>query len=80
MLIRVHGLMLYTHVYVTAILSTKMTVSYLCQQAKEIMQDYIPGLLENGGKMVLLMSFLEQSLMIGDKILVFRYAPRVILL
>ena len=38
------------------------------------MKDYIPGLLETGGKMQMLFSLLEESLAVGDKMLVFRYA------
>ncbi|CAE1328762.1 RAD54L2 [Acanthosepion pharaonis] len=37
----------------------------------EVMKEYTPGLLENGGKMVLLFSLIEESLKIGDKLLVF---------
>ncbi|GAB1600203.1 helicase ARIP4-like [Argonauta hians] len=37
----------------------------------EIMKDYTPGLLENGGKLVLLFSLIEESLKFGDKLLVF---------
>ena len=41
-------------------------------QAQEMMKDYIPGLIENGGKLVLLMSLIEESIKNGDKIIVFR--------
>ncbi|CAI9719372.1 helicase ARIP4 isoform X2 [Octopus vulgaris] len=37
----------------------------------EIMKDYTPELLENGGKMVLLFSLIEESLKVSDKMLVF---------
>ena len=37
------------------------------------MKDYQPGLLENGGKFVLLFNLIQESLAMEDKILVFRY-------
>lgn len=37
----------------------------------EVMKNYTPGLLENGGKMIMLFSLIEESLKIGDKLLVF---------
>ncbi|CAL9702833.1 unnamed protein product [Knipowitschia caucasica] len=39
--------------------------------AKEIMKDYIPGVLENSAKMVLLFHLIEESVRKGDKLLVF---------
>lgn len=45
----------------------------LCDQAKEIMSDYNPGVLENSAKMVLLFHLIEESVRKGDKLLVFRY-------
>lgn len=41
-------------------------------QAKELMCDYKPGILENSAKMVLLFHLIEESVKKGDKILVFR--------
>lgn len=41
-------------------------------QAKEIMFDYKPGVLENSAKMVLLFHLIEESVRKGDKLLVFR--------
>ena len=41
-------------------------------QAEEIMKDYEPGLIENGGKMLILFSIVQQSIALGEKILVFR--------
>ena len=35
------------------------------------MKDYTPGLLENGGKMRILFTLIDESIQIGDKILVF---------
>lgn len=48
----------------------------LCNQAKEIMSDYNPGVLENSAKMVLLFHLIEESVRKGDKLLVFRYKIR----
>lgn len=45
-------------------------------QAKDIMGDYKPGLLENSAKMVLLFHLIEESVRKGDKLLVFRYKIR----
>ncbi|XP_053377474.1 helicase ARIP4-like [Mercenaria mercenaria] len=45
------------------------TITY--DWANEILKDYVPGQLDNGGKMVILFSLIEQSLLAGDKILVF---------
>jgi len=42
-------------------------------QANELLKDYVPGMLENGGKMVMLFNLISESLQVGDKILVFRY-------
>ncbi|KAK3101412.1 hypothetical protein FSP39_003363 [Pinctada imbricata] len=39
--------------------------------AKDLMKDYMSGLLEQGGKMVILMKLIEESLACNDKILVF---------
>ena len=36
------------------------------------MKTYTRGMLENGGKVVLLMALIEETLKAGDKILVFR--------
>lgn len=44
------------------------------RQAKDIMCDYEPGLLENSAKMVLLFHLIEESVRSGDKLLVFRWA------
>lgn len=49
-----------------------ITLSLLHCQAKDIMYDYKPGLLENSAKMVLLFHLIEESVRKGDKILVFR--------
>lgn len=45
-------------------------------QAKEIMSDYNPSILENSAKMVLLFHLIEESVRKGDKLLVFRYKIR----
>lgn len=45
----------------------------LRDQAKEIMSDYKPGILENSAKMVLLFHLIEESVRKGDKLLVFRW-------
>ncbi|KAJ8301314.1 hypothetical protein KUTeg_020301, partial [Tegillarca granosa] len=52
----------------------KSEVSINYDWAREIFKDYTPGLLENGGKMVILFNIIEESLALGDKLLVFRYA------
>lgn len=44
------------------------------RQAKDVMCDYKPGLLENSAKMVLLFHLIEESVRTGDKLLVFRWA------
>ena len=44
---------------------------FLIHQAKDIMKGYQPGVLENGYKLVLLMEILEETLRLGEKILVF---------
>ena len=41
-------------------------------QAKDLMKDYMSGLMETGGKMVILFRLIEESLAYNDKILVFR--------
>lgn len=41
-------------------------------QAKELLTDYQTGVLENSPKMVLLFHLIEESVKLGDKILVFR--------
>lgn len=53
-------------------MSTSMVSSHLCDQAKDIMSDYKPGVLENSAKMVLLFHLIEESVRKGDKLLVFR--------
>ena len=61
----------------TGILLFKLQVyikSLICLvQAVPIMETYTHGMMENGGKMVILLSILEESLKAGDKLLVFRY-------
>lgn len=49
-----------------------MVSSHLCDQAKDIMSGYKPGLLENSAKMVLLFHLIDESVRKGDKLLVFR--------
>ena len=44
----------------------------LFHQASEIVSDYRMGVLEQSGKLVVLMEIIEESLKNGDKILVFR--------
>ncbi|ESO97098.1 hypothetical protein LOTGIDRAFT_143498 [Lottia gigantea] len=39
--------------------------------ADELMKDYVPGVLEHSGKMVFLNSIIEESLAVGDKLLIF---------
>lgn len=46
-------------------------------QAKELMCDYKPGILENSAKMVLLFHLIEESVRKGDKILVFRWKIKI---
>lgn len=46
--------------------------SFSACQAKDIMCDYEPGILENSAKMVLLFHLIEESVRNGDKLLVFR--------
>ena len=48
-------------------------LSLFPMQAQEIMKDYQPGLLSNGGKFVLLFNLLQEALAMEDKVLVFRY-------
>lgn len=42
-------------------------------QAAELMSDYVAGVIEHSGKMVILMEILEQCISLGEKILIFRY-------
>lgn len=42
-------------------------------QAKDLLTNYQTGVLENSPKMVLLFHLIEESVKLGDKILVFRY-------
>ena len=35
-------------------------------------KDYQPGVVENGGKIVVLMDIIEESLKLGEKLLIFR--------
>lgn len=39
--------------------------------AKNLFKDYQPGVMENGGKLVVLMGIIEESLKLGEKVLVF---------
>ena len=41
-------------------------------QAKDLLTNYQTGVLENSPKMVLLFHLIEESVKLGDKILVFR--------
>lgn len=41
-------------------------------QAKTLFKDYQVGVMENGGKLVVLMEIIEESLKLGEKILIFR--------
>lgn len=41
-------------------------------QAKDLLTNYQTGVLENSPKMVLLFHLIEESVRLGDKILVFR--------
>ncbi|WAR25686.1 ARIP4-like protein [Mya arenaria] len=50
--------------------SSEPTITY--DWANEIFKDYVPGMLENGGKMIILFNLISESLQMGDKILVFR--------
>ena len=47
-------------------------ISFICLQAEPLMKDYVEGLIENSGKFVLMHGILEESLAIGDKVLIFR--------
>ncbi|XP_052780852.1 uncharacterized protein LOC128217627 [Mya arenaria] len=49
--------------------SSEPTITY--DWANEIFKDYVPGMLENGGKMIILFNLISESLQMGDKILVF---------
>ena len=42
-------------------------------QAKTVFKDYRTGVMENGGKLVVLMHIIEESLKLGEKVLVFRW-------
>ena len=42
-------------------------------QATELMSDYVAGVIEHSGKMVILMEILEKCIELGEKMLVFRY-------
>ena len=39
-------------------------------------KDYQPGVVENGGKIVVLMDIIEESLKLGEKLLIFRLVLR----
>jgi len=41
-----------------------------------LLKDYTPGLLEMGGKMVLLFEIINETLACGDKLLIFRYETK----
>ena len=41
-------------------------------QAKNVLKDYQTGVMENGGKLVILMQIIEESLKLGEKVLIFR--------
>ena len=41
-------------------------------QAKNLVKDYQVGVMKNGGKLVVLMEIVEESLQLGEKILIFR--------
>ena len=45
---------------------------FLDLQAKNLFKDYQPGVMKNGGKLVVLMEIIEESLKLGEKILIFR--------
>ena len=49
---------------------TENAISY--DWAVTPLEGYVENLMENGGKMLLLISIIEESLKVGDKILVFR--------
>jgi len=42
-------------------------------QAFDLMKDYMSGVIEHSGKMVVLMEIIEQCIMLQEKILIFRY-------
>ena len=46
---------------------------FLDVQAKNLFKDYQPGVMKNGGKLVVLMEIIEESLKQGEKILIFRW-------
>ena len=49
-----------------------MLFQYFPFQAKNLFKDYQPGMVENGGKLVVLMDIIEESLKLGEKLLIFR--------
>ncbi|KAK3585833.1 hypothetical protein CHS0354_038358 [Potamilus streckersoni] len=49
--------------------SSEPVITY--EWVEDLMKDYNEGVLENGGKMVVLLSIIKESLAVGDKILVF---------
>ena len=42
-------------------------------QAFDLMKDYVSGMIEHSGKMVILMEIIEQCVTMQEKILIFRY-------
>lgn len=49
-----------------------LKLSHFSPQAKDLLTNYQTGVLENSPKMVLLFHLIEESVKLGDKILVFR--------
>jgi len=47
-------------------------------QAFDLMKDYLSGVIEHSGKMVILMEIIEQCVTLHEKILIFRYLFTVI--
>jgi len=42
-------------------------------QAFELMKDYMSGMIEHSGKMVILMEIIKQCVVMHEKILIFRF-------
>jgi len=45
----------------------------MVMQAFDLMKDYVAGVIEHSGKMVILMEIIEQCVVLHEKILIFRY-------
>jgi len=50
-----------------------MMMMMMMMQAFDLMKDYLSGVIEHSGKMVILMEIIEQCVRLQEKILIFRY-------